>query len=56
MRTLGDAWSWYLENRRLVRLMGRLGRRHWEAMPWEDMERDQHFRHLEGKDVAKKAT
>ena len=54
MRSLSDAWSWYQDNRQMVRLMDRLGRRYWNALPWEDMERDDSFRNLDAVDVTSK--
>lgn len=55
MRTLGEAWSWYTKGRRLLQLMGRLGRRYWNDLPWEVMGRDDSFRSLEGIDVQRDA-
>lgn len=52
MRSMGDAWDWYQNTRKLLRLMGRLGSKYWNEMPWDgDMGRDDHFRLLEGVDV-----
>jgi hypothetical protein len=31
--------------------MSRIGRRYWDDLPWEKMERDEHFRSLDGGDV-----
>jgi hypothetical protein len=55
MRTLQDAWSWCQENRRLVQLMSRLGRDYWGGMPWDEMEKDESFRNLEGLAVEQRA-
>jgi hypothetical protein len=55
MRTLQDAWSWCRENRRLVQLMSRLGRDYWGGMPWDEMEKDESFRNLEGLAVEQRA-
>jgi hypothetical protein len=35
--------------------MRRLGRDHWEGMPWDDMEKVESFRDLKGLEVARKA-
>jgi hypothetical protein len=55
MKTLDQAWDWYARNRRLLLLMSRLGRRYWKDLPWEEMEKDDHFRSLEGLDVQRDA-
>jgi hypothetical protein len=55
MKTLDEAWDWYAKNRRLLQLMSRLGRRYWNELPWKEMERDEHFRSLEGVDVQRDA-
>ncbi|MGP0068682.1 MAG: hypothetical protein ACLQGP_34410 [Isosphaeraceae bacterium] len=51
MKTLDEAWDWYAKNRRLLQLMSRLGGRYWNELPWKEMERDDHFRSLEGVEV-----
>lgn len=51
MRTLDEAWDWYRKNQRLLRLMGRLGRRYWDKLPWEAIGNDEQFRSLTGEEV-----
>ncbi len=49
MKTLEEAWQWYSSTQKQAELLGRLARRHWEALPWEgDLGRDDHFRSLNG--------
>lgn len=53
MRTLSEAWDWYLATRKSLELYLRLGERHWdddsllEASIWKD----DRFKHVEAKDV-----
>ncbi len=53
MRTLADAWEWYLATRDSLRRMQRIGRRYWNTIPWETQAigRDDEFRTLEGPQV-----
>ena len=51
MRTLEDSWKWYSDNRRLLRLMSRIGRLYWDKLPWDEMRKDDHFKMLDGLDV-----
>ncbi len=52
MKSMDDAWAWYSRNRRLLLLVGRLGAKYWDQLPWEGaMGRDDHFRLLEGQGV-----
>jgi hypothetical protein len=32
---LDDAWSWYVTTRKQMQWFGRLGRKHWDDLPWE---------------------
>ena len=34
MIDLDDAWTWYVTTRTQVKLFGRLGRKHWDELPW----------------------
>ncbi len=53
MKSLDDAWRWYENTFRYLKLMGRLGRSYWDALPWEQgLERDDHFRLLDGEKVS----
>jgi hypothetical protein len=35
MMTLDDAWNWYVTTKKQLRLFGRIGRKHWEDLPWD---------------------
>jgi hypothetical protein len=35
MIDLDDAWTWYVTTRTQVKLFGRLGRKHWDELPWD---------------------
>ena len=52
MRTLDDAWSWYEHNRRLLKMMQRLGDRYWAELPAGGrLGNDSDFRRLGGDEV-----
>ena len=52
MRTLGDAWTWYNQNRTLLNLIRRFGDKYWSELPWDGaLGRDEYFRELEGVQV-----
>lgn len=56
MKTLEDSWVWYEGNRRLLKLIGRLGRLYWNDMPWGGkLGIDDNFRLLEGVEVDREA-
>jgi hypothetical protein len=55
MKTLDEAWAWYMNTRRLVRLMSRVADRYWTDLPWALMEKDEHFKTVERADVIKDA-
>lgn len=45
--SLTDAWRWYEAARQLVQTMERLGRKHWNDLPWNgDLGRDNHLNEL----------
>lgn len=45
--SLTDAWRWYEAARQLVQTMERLGRKHWNDLPWGgDLGRDNHLNEL----------
>ncbi len=51
MMDLDDAWHWYVTTRKQLQLSGRLGRKHWDDLPWGGpLGRDDHFKQL-GSDV-----
>ena len=35
MIDLDDAWTWYVTTRKQLKLFGRLGRKHWDKLPWD---------------------
>jgi len=37
MIDLHDAWTWYVTTRTHLKLFGRLGRKHWDELPWDGM-------------------
>jgi hypothetical protein len=46
--SLPDAWRWYLSTKALTSVMQRLGKKHWDALPWEgDLGKDEHLHELE---------
>jgi hypothetical protein len=50
--SLEDAWRWYESARSLTRAMQRLGKKHWDTLPWEgELGRDERLRHLDKVDV-----
>lgn len=52
MMTLDDAWSWYVETRRHLRLFSRIGERHWNDLPWDGpLGRDDRLKPLEAQDI-----
>jgi hypothetical protein len=55
MNTLDDAWQWYLATRRNLERMQRLGKKHWDEIPWDSVPlgRDDDFRNLEKGDIEK---
>jgi len=53
MMTLKEAWLWYQETRRVLRLMRRLGDLHWERLPWDgELGKDESLKQVEGPQVA----
>jgi hypothetical protein len=51
MKSLDDAWQWYLDAKQALHLMHRLGAKHWLEFPWMDdnfsLVKDDEFRMLE---------
>lgn len=42
--SLADAWRWYETARQLAQTMERLGKKHWNNLPWDgDLGRDSHL-------------
>ena len=35
MMTLAEAWNWYEKTKKQLTLFGRIGRKHWENLPWD---------------------
>jgi hypothetical protein len=47
MRTLEEAWRWYIRTKHQVSLIRRLAELHWSELPWEGkLGRDDHFKEL----------
>ena len=52
MINLDDAWSWYVTTRTQLQLFGRLGRKHWDGLPWDGpLGRDDKLKRLESEAV-----
>jgi hypothetical protein len=52
MTTLDDAWNWYHTTRKQLDLLGRIGRRHWDNLPWEGtIGKDARLRNIESRDI-----
>jgi hypothetical protein len=48
MMNLDDAWNWYVTTRKQLRLFGRLGRKHWDHLPWDGpLGMDDHIKLIE---------
>ena len=55
--SLEDAWKWYEGVRSLTELIGRLGRKYWESLPWDGpMGRDNRLQHVAATQVTEGAT
>ncbi len=35
MKTLDDAWKWYVDVKKTLHRMARMGQRYWGAIPWD---------------------
>ncbi len=45
---LDDAWNWYVSTRSQLQLFGRLGRKHWNSLPWDgSLGKDDKLKELE---------
>src|SRR6266446_7742594 len=56
MNPLDEAWNWYLEARRVLRLTQRLGKKHWDDLPTDcGVFRDDDFKEIKGVDLAESA-
>ncbi len=52
MIDLEDAWTWYVTTRKQLRLFGRLGRKHWDKLPWDGkLGEDDALKNLESESV-----
>jgi hypothetical protein len=53
VKTLDDAWQWYLDTRSTLLRMERLGRKYWDFLPWQStpLGRDNIFCVLESPQV-----
>ena len=54
--SLPDAWHWYRSARSLMSVMQRLGKKHWDFLPWEgDLGKDELLRELESAEIVEQA-
>src|SRR5262249_42866718 len=59
MKTLADAWAWYVATRLSLEQMQRIGEKYWNDSPWEKeppIGRDDRFRMLEAADITEATT
>src|SRR5205085_1972110 len=50
--SLADAWRWYEGARLLAQTMERLGKKHWNNLPWEgDLGHDNHLKQLTSAEI-----
>ena len=45
MKTLDDAWKWYVDVKKTLQRMARMGQRYWGMIPWDELpwKSDKHF-------------
>jgi len=57
MSGLETAWSWYLDTKKILQVVQRLGDRHWDDLPWDNpsLGKDEKLSILTGIDLKKKA-
>jgi hypothetical protein len=56
MNTLEEAWQWYEGTLHQLEVLGRLGRKYWNDLPWEgSLGRDNSLRDLQGEALATEA-
>src|SRR5579862_7128922 len=54
--TLADAWRWYETARQLAHTMQRLGKTHWDNLPWDgDLGRDDQLKHVTAEEIVDSA-
>jgi hypothetical protein len=52
MMTLDEAWDWYNTTKRQLNLLARIGRRHWDNLPWEGaIGKDDKLRIVESRNI-----
>ncbi len=52
MMTLDDAREWYEKTKRQLTLFGRIGRKHWENLPWDgDLGKDDQLKTIGARDI-----
>jgi hypothetical protein len=52
MMDLDEAWDWYVKTWEQLALLGRIGRKHWKALPWQgELGKDENLRHIEAEDI-----
>ncbi len=52
MMTFDEARDWYIKTRKQLELLGRVGRRHWDHLPWDgELGRDEKLKRIEADDI-----
>jgi hypothetical protein len=52
MMTLDEAWDWYSTTKRQLDLLARIGRRHWDKLPWDGaIGKDEKLRGIESRSI-----
>jgi hypothetical protein len=52
MMTLDEAWEWYVKTEKQLGLLGRIGRKHWENLPWDGaLGKDEKLKALTARDI-----
>ncbi|HZW34039.1 MAG TPA: hypothetical protein VFF52_25165 [Isosphaeraceae bacterium] len=52
MMTLDEAWNWYVTTEKQLSLFGRIGRRHWDNLPWDgELGKDEKLKTLTSRDL-----
>ncbi len=59
MKTLAEAWDWYISTQRSLEWLHRIGDKYWNDIPWTNeppIGRDDRFRLLEASDITEAAS
>ena len=52
MMTFDEAWEWYEKTRRQLTLFGRIGRKHWDNLPWGgDLGKDDQLKTIAARNI-----